>query len=59
MTTENKPLEIIGREGFLDVSKQPNLGTKSLYVPGLNNITDSKVYDVLIAERQKDKKTKE
>ncbi|HAU4290866.1 TPA: hypothetical protein ACQVKY_005438 [Serratia marcescens] len=49
---KDKPLEIIGKEGFLDTSKQPNFGTKTLYVPGINNVTSSAVYDHLLAERK-------
>lgn len=49
---KDKPLEILGKEGFLDTSKQPNFGTKSLYTPGLDNLADKSVYDHLIAERK-------
>ena len=59
MNTQNKPLEITGKEGFLDTSRQPNFGTKTLYVPGINNVTSSEVYDVLLAERQKAKNEKQ
>lgn len=55
---DNQPLEIIGKEGFLDVSKEPNFGTKSQYIPGLDNLADKSVYTVLIAERQAQKEEK-
>lgn len=43
-------LEFFGREGFLDTSKQPNFGTRTLYTAGLDNLADKSVYKVLIEE---------
>ncbi|WP_241170359.1 hypothetical protein [Serratia marcescens] len=55
-TQQQKPtLEFFGKEGFLDVSQEPNFGTKTLYTPGINNLSNLDVYDELIAEQaQKD-----
>jgi len=48
-------LQIIGKEGFLDTSKEPNYGMNTQYESGLDNLADRSVYDDLI----KTKKTKE
>ena len=49
MNTQHK-LEFFGKEGFLDTSKQPNFGTRTLYTPGLDNLADKSVYKGLIEE---------
>ena len=58
-TQQQKPtLEFFGREGFLDTSKQPNFGTKTLYTPGLDNLADKSIYVGLIAEmKEKQRKS--
>ena len=59
-TQQQKPtLEFFGREGWLDVSKEANFGTRTLYTAGLNNVENREVYDGLIAdmkEREANKK---
>lgn len=50
-------LEFFGREGFLDTSKQPNFGTRTLYTPGLDNLSNRSVYKGLIEElKERNKK---
>lgn len=59
MKTQNK-LEILGKEGFLDTSIQPDYGTRTLYTPGLDNLADKSVYKELIKdlnERNKNNNT--
>lgn len=58
-TQQQKPtLEFFGREGFLDVSQEPNYGTRTLYTAGLDNLADKSVYVGLIAEmKEKQRKS--
>lgn len=57
--TNKTKLEFFGKEGFLDVSKEPNFGQRTQYIKGMNNVLDGSVYDVLIAElEQKQNKEK-
>ncbi|MCP3658497.1 MAG: hypothetical protein GY734_21780 [Herbaspirillum sp.] len=51
-------LEFFGREGFLDVSKQPDFGTRTLYTAGLDNLADKSVYVGLIADLNKRERNK-
>ena len=48
-------MQILGKEGFLDTSKEPDYGINTQYESGLDNLADRSVYDDLI----KAKKTKE
>ena len=49
MKTQNK-LEILGREGFLNVNSPVNYGTRTLYTPGLDNLSNRSVYKGLIKD---------
>lgn len=50
-----QPLQILGKEGFLDTSKEPNLGMNSQYEQGLDNIKDRSVYDSMIENKRGEK----
>jgi hypothetical protein len=58
MENKNKPLEILGKEGFLDVTKEPNYGLNTLYTPGINNIINHETYNKLLKNKNKNKKNK-
>lgn len=59
MNTQHK-LEFFGKEGFLNVNSPVNFGTRTLYTPGLDNLSNRSVYKGLIEdlnERNKNNNT--
>ncbi len=59
MNTQHK-LEFFGKEGFLNVNSPVNYGIRTLYTPGLDNLSNRSVYKGLIEdlnERNKNNNT--